>query len=125
MSDPALESTMAQKSLKDLQYIELLPDAAVQNNFVWQWAVLVSRDVTKYYMDYSELMKKLIKNGYAERVPEMSELQHASHSQVQDKANIWYIPHHGVYHPKKPNKIRVVFDCAAEYESESLNKHLL
>ena len=39
VSDPALESTMAQKSLKHLQFIELLPDAAVQNNFVWQWAV--------------------------------------------------------------------------------------
>ena len=31
----------------------------------------------------------------------------------------------GVYHPKKPNKIRVVFDCAAECNGESLNKHLL
>ena len=36
-----------------------------------------------------------------------------------------YIPHHGVYHPKKPTKIRVVFDCSAEYQNESLNKHLL
>ena len=26
--------------------------------------------------------------------------------------------------PKKPNKIRVAFDCAAEFENESLNKHL-
>ena len=31
----------------------------------------------------------------------------------------------GVYHLKKPNKIRVVFDCAAEFENESLKKHLL
>ena len=45
--------------------------------------------------------------------------------QARTKSNVWYIPHHGVYHPKKPDKIRVVFDCAAEYESESLNKHLL
>ena len=37
----------------------------------------------------------------------------------------WYITHHGVYHPKKPNKIRVVFDCSAQYEGKSLNKHLL
>ena len=85
----------------------------------------VGRNGQKYYTDYSEFMKNLIKNGYAERVPEMSESEHTSHGQVQEKANVWYIPHHGVYHPKKPNKIRVVFDCAAEYESESLNKHLL
>ena len=38
--------------------------------------------------------------------------------------NVWYIPHHGVYHPKKPTKIRIVFDCAAEFKGESLNKHL-
>ncbi|KAL1277108.1 hypothetical protein QQF64_023781 [Cirrhinus molitorella] len=30
--------------------------------------------------------------------------------------NAWYIPHHGVYHPRKPKKIRVVFDCSAKFE---------
>ncbi|XP_078347357.1 uncharacterized protein LOC144632559 [Oculina patagonica] len=79
----------------------------------------------RYYADYVEFMKKLIDSGYAERVPEMSDSEHKSSDQAQTKHNVWYIPHHGVYHPKKPNKIRVVFDCAAEYESESLNKHLL
>ena len=85
----------------------------------------MGRNGQKYYTDYLEFMKKLIKNGYTERIPKMSESEHASHGQVQEQANVWYIPHHGVYHPKKPNKIRVVFDCAAEYGSESLNKHLL
>ncbi|XP_076857249.1 uncharacterized protein LOC143511529 [Brachyhypopomus gauderio] len=37
----------------------------------------------------------------------------------------WYIPHHGVYHPKKPDKLRVVFDCSARYGGTSLNDHLL
>ncbi|XP_035986916.1 uncharacterized protein LOC118560197 [Fundulus heteroclitus] len=37
----------------------------------------------------------------------------------------WYIPHHSVYHPKKPEKIRVVFDCSAKHEGTSLNDHLL
>ena len=36
----------------------------------------------------------MIKKGYAEKVERVEE-------------NVWYIPHHGVYHPKKPNKIRV------------------
>ena len=38
---------------------------------------------------------------------------------------MWYIPHHGVYHPKKPEKITVVFDCSVEFTGESLNRHLL
>lgn len=60
VSDPALESTVPQKSLKDLQFIELLPDAAVQNNFVWQWAVLVSRVITKYLPPFIAFRKNVL-----------------------------------------------------------------
>ena len=38
---------------------------------------------------------------------------------------VWYLPHHGVYHPAKPNKIRVVFDCSTEYAGRSVNKKLM
>ena len=37
----------------------------------------------------------------------------------------WYLPHHGVYYPKKPVKIRVVFDFSADYKGRCLNKELL
>ncbi len=30
-----------------------------------------------------------------------------------------------MYHPRKPEKIRVVFDCSAKFETTSLNNHLL
>jgi hypothetical protein len=46
-------------------------------------------------------------------------------SGIQKGGEINYIPHHGVYHPKKPNKLRVVFDCSAKYQGKSLNDHLL
>ena len=36
-----------------------------------------------------------------------------------------YVPHHAVSNVNKPNKIRVVFNAAAEYQNSSLNKHLL
>ena len=65
-----------------------------------------------------EFMNKLIENGSAEKVPQGTQPD-------GDGKSAWYIPHHGVCHPKKPNKIRVVFDCSAQYEGESLNKHLL
>ncbi|XP_046551559.1 uncharacterized protein LOC124261296 [Haliotis rubra] len=70
-----------------------------------------------FYRDYKGFMKDLLDKDYAQRVPE-------SKKDRQD-GKVWYIPHDGVYHPKKTGKIRVVFDCAAEYRGKSLNDHLL
>lgn len=61
-------------------------------------------------------MDNLLSNGYAERVP-------TTHLARSD-GKVWYIPHHGVYYPKK-GKIRVVFDCAASCQGASLNTQLL
>ena len=72
---------------------------------------------SRFAGDYIQLMQKIIGKGYAEVVPD-------SKVDRQD-GKIWYIPHHGVYHPKKTNKIRVVFDCAASYYGVSLNSVLL
>ena len=70
---------------------------------------------TKYRDDYEDFMANIISSGFAEEVPD-SELENC---------NAWYIPHHGVYHSKKPDKIRIVFDCSARFQGESLNDHLL
>ncbi|RXN37795.1 hypothetical protein ROHU_001718 [Labeo rohita] len=68
----------------------------------------------KFKDDYVKFMEGVFKDGDAER---------AEH---QPKAgNVWYIPHQGVYHPRKPEKIRVVFDCSAKYDGTALNDHLL
>ncbi len=69
----------------------------------------------QYCTDYLGFMKDIIARGDAEKVPE-EEL----HNQP-----VWYIPHHGVYHPQKPGKIRVVFDCSARFRETSLNDQLL
>lgn len=69
----------------------------------------------KYRTDYMNFMKDIISRGEAEKVPE-EELH---------KQSAWYIPHHGVYHPQKPEKLRVVFDCSARFQDMSLNDHLL
>lgn len=45
---------------------------------------------------------------------------------LQESSSLkWYIPHHGIYHPHKPGKLRVVFDCSAKYQGKSLNDLLI
>ena len=85
----------------------------------------------QYRRDYVAFMENIITSGYAERVVQNPRNDVPKTGLKQDlsfhlkPSIVWYIPHHGVYHPKKPTKIRVVFDCAAEYKGESLNKKLL
>ncbi|KAJ8043651.1 hypothetical protein HOLleu_10842 [Holothuria leucospilota] len=37
----------------------------------------------------------------------------------------WYLPHQPVLHPRKPGRVRVVFDCASRYKGTCLNDQLL
>ena len=67
--------------------------------------------------DYLEFMEKVIVKGHASPVPP-GEIQ-------AQPGRIWYLPHFGVYHPRKPTQIRVVFDSSAEFKGVSLNKELL
>ena len=76
---------------------------------------LLSED--QFRKDYCSFMEDIISSGYAERVP----VEETSTTSKQ----VWYIPHHGVYHKKKPGKIRVVFDCSALCDGQSLNQQLL
>lgn len=65
---------------------------------------------------YRESIKANIDKGYASPV----EQKHSMES-----SRIWYLPHHPVVNPKKPEKLRVVFDCAAKFGGVSLNTELL
>lgn len=60
-------------------------------------------------------MDETLAKGDAERVP----------AEETNKHPAWYIPHHGIYHPQKPGKISVVFDCLAKFRNTSLYDHLL
>lgn len=62
-------------------------------------------------------MNDYIERGHAEMVPE-EELN------TRDKP-LWYLPHHPVTHPLKPDKVRVVYDCAGKFGQTSLNQQLL
>ena len=71
----------------------------------------------QYQNDYVAFIDEIINKGYAEKVPQKI--------LKTDPGKMWYIPHHSVYHPKKPDKIRVVFDCSAKFAGTSLNDQLL
>ena len=61
---------------------------------------------------YTEQMEAIISKGYAEAVPE---------DKIVSNKRKWYIRHHPVINPKKPDQVRIVYDCAAVVGSKSLN----
>ncbi|VDP55986.1 unnamed protein product [Schistosoma margrebowiei] len=65
---------------------------------------------------YQVVMNKHLSKGY---------ITEASKEEVDHDAVCWYIPHHPVINPKKPGKLRIVFDCAAVYQGCYLNDQLL
>lgn len=52
-----------------------------------------------FHKEYSTFLTNVIDKGYAEKVPEQ-QLERTD-------GKVWYLPHHGVYHPQKRN-LRVV-----------------
>ena len=56
-------------------------------------------------------MQKILERQHASRVPD-NEL-------TPTPGKVWYLPHFHVYHPKKPDQVRVVFDCRALYNSQT------
>ena len=66
---------------------------------------------------YKAFIDDLKVRGYAQTAPKS---QHKG-----SNGKVWYLPHHNVVNPKKPEKTRVVFDCAAKYHGTSLNENVL
>ena len=59
-------------------------------------------------------MEEIISKGYARKS-----------TKEAAPGKIWYLPHHGVYHPNKPGEIRVVFDLSTDYKGRCINRELL
>ena len=66
-----------------------------------------------FFEDCKQFMSNLLVKGYARGIDD------------SPVGRMWYIPHHGVYHPSKPRKIRAVFNCSAQFAGSSLNQELL
>lgn len=66
----------------------------------------------KLLEDYKAFVEDIVVKRYIRRAPPY---QRESVCEVKT----WFIPHRGVYHPHRPGKICVVFDCAARYRGKS------
>ncbi|XP_067045816.1 uncharacterized protein [Acropora muricata] len=71
----------------------------------------------EFFRKYKDTIDDYIAKGYAHRVPD-------EQLDVIDKP-LWYLPHHAVFHSRKPDKLRIVFDCAAKFRGTFLNDQLM
>jgi len=62
---------------------------------------------------------------FMQKIFDLSHVEVVATENLKSDEPCWYLPHFGIYHPKKPDKIRVVFDTPAECNRISLNKLLL
>ena len=72
-----------------------------------------NRMMAEHRLKMLRFMEDLFIDGYAEEVE--------TGSGVYADGMTWFLPHHPVTHPKKQDKVRVVFDCSARYQETSLN----
>ena len=72
----------------------------------------LSRD-EKLAKRYAREMEILLEKKYVEKVA------------IIDKSPRWYLPHFPVFNENKPDKLRVVFDCAAKCKQKSLNDYVM
>ena len=76
----------------------------------------LSRD-QDLFQKYSTFIDNLLDKAYARKVPD--------YQLSRPGEATWFLPHYPVFHPEKPGKVRVVFDCAARYRGGFLNDVLL
>ena len=66
---------------------------------------------------YKEIIDSYLSAGYAKEVP---------YREINNPVRkVWYLPHHFVVNPHKPDKLRVVFNGSARYKGICLNDVLL
>ena len=70
----------------------------------------------EFHKQYSSVLNNYQAEGSSRRVPD---------EEIPTLKLIWYLPHHAVWHPRKPSERTVVFDCTSKSAGVSLNDQLL
>ena len=66
-----------------------------------------------FHAKYSSVVEKYGAEGSSRQVTD---------DELAKLKPIWYLPHHAVWHPRKPVEPRVVFDCVSKSGGTSLNE---
>ncbi|XP_071139321.1 uncharacterized protein [Mytilus edulis] len=93
---------------------QVLPN---NRNLAWKRAKGLDANLRKDLQKrehFFTFMNTSLEKGHAEKAPH-----------INDDQEQWYLPIFGVYHPKKPGKLRAVFDSSAQFDGVSLNNVLL
>ena len=93
-----------------------LPDSlpAAEKRLMWLKRRM-QRDPV-FHAKYSSVVEKYQTEGSSRQVHD---------DELVKLKPIWYLPHHAVWHLRKPEEPRVVFDCASKSGGTSLNEELL
>ncbi|XP_056399592.1 uncharacterized protein LOC130294132 [Hyla sarda] len=95
------------------------PRKRIPNNrqYADSWFIFIERKLNRnpeMKKHFDDFMQKVFERDLAKPAPPLTQGEEC-----------WYLPCFGVYHPHKPDQIRVVFDSSARYEDVSLNENLL
>ena len=93
-----------------------LPDSLPEAKKRLYWLEKKMEKDPEFHKRYSSVVNKYQEEGSSRQVPD---------EEVPTLKPIWYLPHHAVWHPRKPDEPRVVFDCASKSKGISLNRELL
>ena len=93
-----------------------LPDSLPEAKKRLYWLEKKMERDPEFHKRYASVVNKYQEEGSSRQVPD---------EEVPTLKPIWYLPHHAVWHPRKPDEPRVVFDCASKSKGISLNSQLL
>ena len=93
-----------------------LPDSLPEAKKRLYWLEKKMERDPEFHKSYASVVNKYQEEGSSRQVPD---------EEVPTLKPIWYLPHHAVWHPRKPHEPRVVFDCASKSKGISLNSQLL